>query len=331
MWNDEIDTVWREIEQQLKTENKCYQRMICVDLLFRAYIGSSGVPCRRFLSLEIPEKESPKFDSFTAPQGFSLTIAEPTVKHEGYVACVLQSSSFDQNDVFTIVVKDIINDLCKQKESDKYVDTLKSRIEKWRVFFKNSARKKLSEDAVIGLFGELSFIDSFSDHDINAISDMWNGPIKSAQDFQGNTLAIEVKTSATSHLEYVHIASEVQLDNNNWDNMFLIAYRIERNDATGLKLPDIIDRVKARLSHSQTTRFMACLTCLGYSEEDSSFYDNGYSVKEEHLFRVKEGFPRILRQDLPQGVTDVKYVLALSCCKEFEEDIQSIISALKES
>lgn len=330
MRNDELDTIWRDVELQNNSRDKFYQRMIYVDLLYRAYIGSTGIPAKRCLSIEIPKSDKEQFDTFIVPQGFTLKVEDPSVKHDGYVACVLQAASSDQNDVFTVVAKDILDDLRKQKRSDEYLGALKHRIEKWREFFKNPVRKKLSEGMVIGLIGELSFIKNLMENGITCGSDLWNGPIKASQDFQGNQIAMEVKTASSNSLEYVHISSEIQLDDNDRDALFLFVYRVERNDAYGKKLPDVINDVVTGLTDQQKGRFYAKLLCLGYSDEDAGLYTKGYAVKEHRIYQVKEGFPRLLRHDLPQGVMETQYKLYLYSCEKFASDMDKVVKALKE-
>ena len=99
--------------------------MVCVDMLYRVYIGSIGMPSQRYLSIEIPEDCKGEFDSFIAPKGFTFAIEDPAVAHAGYVACVLRAASYDQNDVFTIVAIDILQELRKQSLPGGYIKTLK--------------------------------------------------------------------------------------------------------------------------------------------------------------------------------------------------------------
>lgn len=330
MKKNDLNTIWIEIEDQENARDRFLQRLVYVDLLYRAYIGISGIPSKRFLSIEIPEKDINQFDTFTVPQGFTLSLGDPGVKHAGYAACVLQAANSDQNDVFAVVAQDILDELRKQEEAERYIETLKRRIEKWRAFFKNPAGFRLSEQMVIGLFGEISFIKELRESDIEFAPDLWNGPIKSAQDFQGERVAIEVKTSTSNSLEYVHISSEAQLDEADRDALYLVVYRIERNDATGTTLPEMIRQVALMLDDQQRTRFAANLTCLGYSEDDEAFYSKRYSLKERNTYKVTEGFPRVRRGDLPQGVLNINYSLALQVCDNFAVEFDEITKAIKE-
>lgn len=329
MKNDDLNSIWADIEQQ-DSKTQLYQRMVYIGLLYRVYIGSSGIPKKRFLSIEIPETEINSFDNFTVPQGFTLNISKPAVRHAGYASCVLQAASSDLNDVFAIVSKDILESLKKQKKAETYIDTLKKRIEKWRVFFKNPIKRRLSEKAVIGLFGELAFIQNMVEAQIQNVADVWNGPINAAQDFQWDSVAAEVKTVATNKMGYVHISSEEQLDDDGRQELFLVAYRLERNDANGITLPKMIHNISELLSEQQKSRFMANLTCLGYADQDAAAYNNGYTIKECKAYRIKEGFPRILRSNLPQGVMETSYKLALQSCGKYEVEFDEISQAVRE-
>ena len=330
MKSKNLNSLWIDMEGRHSERDRALQRLVYVDLLYRAYIGASGIPSKRFLSIEIPEKDTNQFDTFAVPQGFTLSLGDPGVKHAGYAACVLQAASSDQNDVFAVVAQDILDELRKQKEAEKYIETLKRRIEKWRDFFKNPARNRLSERMIIGLFGELTFIRELRESGIEIASDLWNGPIKAAQDFQGERVAVEVKTASSNSLEYVHISSETQLDEAGRDALYLVAYRIERNDAAGTTLPEMIKQVALILDEHQRARFTAKLTCLGYSEEDDALYNKRYSIKERNTYKVEDGFPRILRADLPQGVMDISYWLALQACDAFTVKFDEISQAIKE-
>lgn len=332
MTNNELERAWGEIESKQVDNAKRYQRLICSDLLYRVYIGATGIPARRYIIFEIPKEEKEQFDAFVDLRGFSLSINNTIIKHEGFVSCVIQSSSSDDNDVFTVVIADIIEELRFLQDSGRYVSTLRQRIETWREFFKNNTRKQLTDSAVIGLFGELVFINQTIEAGLRNVVDLWNGPIKASQDFQDNRIAVEVKTVSSNALNHVHISSEMQLDNTSYDHLFMIVYRIERNDAHGTKLPDLIDQIARVLADSQKNRFLAKLLCLGYDSENArSQYVKAYDLKEYISYHVGDAFPKVTKRSLPKGVDEVKYRLALQECKPFETDFANIINAMREN
>ena len=131
-------------------------------------------------------------------------------------------------------------------------------------------------------------------------------------------------------LNQLRISSEAQLDYGEWENLFLVAYRVERNDVSGIKLPCLIAQVETGLPATKKALFKAGLRCLGYADEDAGLYTKGYLIREHKVYDVKDGFPCLLRQDLPSGIKDVQYKLALSCCDAYTSDMQTVIKAVKE-
>lgn len=330
MKTNDLHAAWLELEAQNRTNGHDYQRLICIDMLFRVFIGVTGIPSSRYMLLEIPESDAETFVAFSAPQGFVMSIRNPSIPHSGYVACVIQSSSHDQNDVFTIVVADILNELRKQKESSKYVATLKKRIEKWKTFFKNPNMKRLSNEKVIGLIGELCCMHDMHVSGLTYASEMWNGPLRSAQDFQGATTAVEVKTIVGSCFDHVSISSEVQLDDTGKQALYLVVYRIERNDTTGLQLSDYVDKVASLLLEEQRTKLYASLVCFGYTQDTASQYTKKYLIREKKVYRVVNGFPRMLRSDLVHGIMNIRYDLALNACSTYEDSFEALSRTIKE-
>lgn len=330
MKTNDLHNAWHELEIQALNRGNDYRRLICVDMLYRVFIGVSGIPSSRYLVLEIPESDAEQFEAFRSPQGFTMFTKDPAIPHQGYVSCVLQSASHDQNDVFTIVVADILAELKKQKEASKYVTTLKRRIEKWRTFFKNPNSKRLSNEQVIGLIGELSCMRDMIEAGIASAPDMWNGPLRSAQDYQGDTTAVEVKTVVGSQFDRVSISSEVQLDDSGKQALYLVVYRIVRNESSGTILSDYVDAVEALLSDTQKERFYASLMCFGYSRDSAAQYTKKYSVRGRKVFRVVDGFPRMLRGNLAHGIMDVRYGLALNACSAFEDSFEALSETIKE-
>lgn len=331
MMNNDLESIWSEIEQLGKGNGKNHFRLVYVDLLFRAYIGVSGVPAKRYLSIEIPETEKEKIESFAEPQGLTIRISEPIVKHPGYVACILQATASDLNDVFTFVAQDVLEELSRQREDETYVKTLIARINKWKQFFKNGPNNLLSDEKVLGLVGELSFIRDSLDHGLFDLVDNWNGPVRAAQDFQGKTFAVEVKATSAKELEYVHISSEAQLDNSGKDVFILAAYKVKKESQSGISLPDLVTLIAEQLKEKQKGRFFASLLCLGFSMESADLYPERFSIEERRFYNVLTGFPRIIRADLPNGISDVYYGLHLQHCDAFLTDMESIAKAIKEN
>lgn len=322
-----LNDLWLNLETKITNQQKPLQQLIAPDSLFRLYIGVQGLPTHRFVSIEIPEKKKKQILDINSLQGIDISIREPLVVHDGFCSCVLQSSSHDHNDVFSIVAEDILIELDSCKTEDTYVDVLVERIAKWREFFKRK-HKPLTESEIIGLFGELQFAKEMMDHGISNIIDYWSGPIKSAQDYKSSKICAEVKTKVADQLTSVKISSEEQLNNGNSTSMYLVVYRLEKSSA-GMTIHDMVQTVSDKLSDSRKNIFDAKLLCLGYQKEDE--YDSKYISKESRQFIIENDFPRITTPSLPTGTFGITYNLSLDKCEQYRIDFEQLIDSFKEA
>jgi len=64
----------------------------------------------------------------------------------------------------------------------------------------------------------------------------------------------------------------------------------------------------------------------GYLDNHAHLYMNTYTVRNEELFEVREGFPRII--ELPSGLGDLKYSLLLAACQSYLTNIDNYTEAV---
>jgi hypothetical protein len=114
-------------------------------------------------------------------------------------------------------------------------------------------RVALSEEAIIGLIGELLCLEQLllgvSDHSEmrSAVLDSWRGHQHAARDFSLGTNAIEVKT--TTLLSSVHVAhSLAQVEATPTDqlaehSLYLLSIGLTRAEEGGVSLPDAVERI----------------------------------------------------------------------------------------
>src|SRR5262249_5614146 len=97
---------------------------------------------------------------------------------------------------------------------------------------------ELSQQAVRGLLGELTFLE-FAIREIGADAvARWSGPEGEDHDFQsGHEIAFEVKTS--SSIPYKIECNLSQLDRGLFAKLYLACFKVERTDA-GVSLPQAV-------------------------------------------------------------------------------------------
>lgn len=246
---------------------------------------------------------------------------------------VLTDSSFA--DVFDALVDDVSDSVAASGSEAVAATVFVERLHHWQRFLTRVGPQGLTPEQQRGLYGELTFLDKVLVPIVGGARavDMWTGPAGTNQDFQAPKCAVEVKTSMTAQAQNLRIASERQLDGTGVAQLFLYHLSLDvRQQGQGESLGDLVDQVRTRLGSSSHAleRFESLLLEAGYARHLAHLYANKYSARDSTLFAVDEGFPRLVEADLPDGVGNVRYSVAVSACAAFEVETPVLQVALVE-
>lgn len=320
---------WHRLEEA-DVANQGLKSLVYSSLLYRTYIGSiHGLRC---LYIEIPKSLGNRFEDVPSYEGLAITVTETSYEQDGCTSLILTSGSVEQNDEFAVIAEDILASLTGIEEAEAYVRSISQKINDWAVFFKRRKTNVLSRSEEIGLFGELLFIRNQFEAGVQDADVWWNGPRKTAQDFQTKKLAVEIKTTTANEIAEVHISGVGQLsldDEYAGGNLYLIVYRLVVDDLHGLSLPELIRQIVERIPEKRRPLFCAKLECIGFFEEQSDKYKGKYSSAECRVYHVKDGFPRITRDVVPAAILKAEYILNLNACEAYRADFNSVIDSLK--
>jgi len=193
-------------------------------------------------------------------------------------------------------------------------------LERWHWFWSLDPAS-LSEEAALGLFAELWFLDRW----LGAAPDQlvhWTGPTGSRHDFQREEWSVEVKASAGRAAGGpVHtIGSLEQLDEPVTGNLYLFSLQVVEDALATNSLPRLVERIETRLAieGGGVGTFRELLAKSGYNPAHRDRYERPLRIAAEELYRVAEGFPRLTSatfpSGLPPGVSAITYALSLSAC-----------------
>lgn len=197
-----------------------------------------------------------------------------------------------------------------------------AHVRRWKTFLAGRSQH-LSAEEVRGLFAEITFLLELLDRNMSssAVVEAWLGPERSHQDFIFGNTAVEIKSLSGTERSTVRISSEDQLESLN-DALFLRIYRLSSlADAAGARsLNEIVTAVQARLDESDAVEaFDRKLVAHGYAPLPD--YDQPhFVVSEARSYRVGDGFPRLMRSQLPTGIACVAYDIRLETLAPFECD-----------
>lgn len=111
----------------------------------------------------------------------------------------------------------------------------------------------------------------------------------------------------------------------------MIHHSLERLRDAGETLPELVSSLSATAggtAHGGTLEDR--LIQSGYADVHAPLYRRtGYAIRRTSLFRVADGFPRIVEGDLADGVGRVRYYLAIDACRDFETDQSAVAEAVR--
>lgn len=197
-----------------------------------------------------------------------------------------------------------------------------AHVRRWKTFMAGRSQHLTAEE-VRGLFAEITFLLELIDRKMSsdAAVEAWLGPDRSHQDFIYGNAAVEIKSLSGAERNTVHISSEDQLESLN-DSLFLRVYRLSSlADAAGAcSLNEIVSTVQTRLGEADAVEaFDRKLVAYGYAPLPD--YDQPrFVVSDLRSYRVSDGFPRLVRSQLPTGVASVAYDIRLETIVPFECD-----------
>lgn len=225
-------------------------------------------------------------------------------------------------DLFEGLCRTLAPALERAADSSSSLSIALAHLRRWKTFLSGRSQR-LSAEEVRGLFAELSFLlELIEQQPSSAVAvEAWLGPEKSHQDFIFGNTAVEIKSLSGTERSTVRISSEDQLESLN-DALFLRIYRLSSlPDATGAQsLNEMVAVVQARLAEAEAVEaFDRKLVAQSYAPLPD--YDNPrFVVSDVHSYRVGDGFPRLVRSQLPTGIDRVAYDVRLESIALYECD-----------
>ncbi len=331
-----IEALWSELEQEAGAGSASAW-------LSRYALPETGIPLlvavevptrRRALLLTLRSSSLPSSRDW--PQCRGLEVFGVAIEGVPHLGVRLVDTNFA--DVFAALAEDVAPRVSAAPDERAAAAALLERLKRWQKFLTARATD-FSVSRQRGLFGELHVLERWllpAFGSATAIT-CWRAPLATHQDFQFPNGAIEVKTTTEKQPQSVRVTSERQLDDTGIRTLFLFVVVLDERitdvpgPTDGQSLPEIIASLRRTLDPTPLARleFDDRLLEAGYLDADAPrFEGRRYSLRSEHPYRVREGFPRILERDLATGIGDVSYDLSLAACAPFFVPSDDMISTL---
>lgn len=239
-------------------------------------------------------------------------------------AIIVQLARPDFDELFGRLCQDLI-DSTRNATPQVGGELLLRRLGRWRRLLEVGHRRTLSEMELRGLIGELWFLQHVALPRVgpDAAVKGWLGPLAAPHDFLLESSLVEIKTCVPGS-NHVVIASLQQLDAGS-EPLYLGAVSLAPStnttaDAftTAMLVTSIRERIEA--SQAASTEFELRLAEAGYADgqEDTRGW---YHVAGIRYFLVRDDFPRLVPNRVPQGIGEVTYTIDLHSCAAFEVEV----------
>jgi hypothetical protein len=316
--------VWSELASAIPEGKVGWMRRRMQTAGARVHLAVDAQSRRPSVMLDVPLALVPSLGSLQRTSGLSITLKHPEDIPDTQRALTVELADGEFLDLFAVFCGDLVARLATCQHAQDGAAVLRARLARWQEFL-SAAKEGLGRQALVGLFGELTFLleDVVPEAGIGMIV-AWTGADRQPQDFVVNALcAVEVKASVSPQLQQVRINGERQLDTTGLSVLFLLCMRLEQVAAGGRSLPELVDGLrKAAEGHGELRSALDMrLGLAGYRDRDAGQYNQfRFIVAEQRVYEVAGGFPRITPAEMPPGTLEASYTLDLKLCSSYLRD-----------
>jgi len=276
----------------------------------------------RALFVDLPQIKK-NYEPVYKLENISLTVQEG---QQRYLILSLKDEAFLQ--VFNEFLFTILNDVEYEKDLESIITKIVRQYHIWSHFFSREKQKKIKLNKVLGIAGELFYLNQFLDDGIDAseLIEAWEGPSNRTHDFIFSDFNLEVKAKLLSS-NVVHISSLFQLDYDKYLKLGVVSFTTWQDDdefpfcTLGLMISSIAE--KLRNVGVDQMLFLSKLMQLGIN-----YFDNEHMVEinefrfiihgSEEYHASDENFPRLVNSNVHSAIKKVKYDLDLNLIDDFK-------------
>lgn len=334
-----IEELWTRLEDESKNKTSIGIQKIRIlpESKFNIFLGYEKPKNRRVFLVIVSADSIPHDVQYPKSKGFEVQpIILPEETNIVNLDLILTNPRFI--DVFSCLIQDIMDQISHQENEALMVNEFLSRLVTWQQFLDQYDPEGLSDEAQRGLFGELWVLRKYLMPILGQrISiESWQRPGNKQQDFIFNGNAVEVKTTISKQHQKLQITSEHQLDDKGLHALFLYHISLINTTGNGEKLPDIVDSIRKLIEHNPLIikKFDDSLINAGYINAHIDRYlKNSYLIRSSKVYKVQDGFPRIIENNILNGVGEVQYSISVSEClhymiseEEFSNYLRSVVN-----
>jgi hypothetical protein len=304
----DLEEKWNRINTEDIVEYKSTR--ISHDCLPDLFIGFNK-KLQRCLILSLPEGVTVNFKPVLR-QHLSIEWFRKT----NYIVIELLETAF--KDIFNDFVLSIYFRVKITAASDVAAGQLLETFYKWSEFFEDSLSTRLSEEAIMGLLGEVIVLNRLMEGTdaayINDLLEAWKGPYDTGKDFILSDKDLEVKTKDAVSID-VKISSEHQLAPDPGKDLQLLIVNVTK-DNSGRSLNDLLQTSRRLIMErfGDLSILLRAIGRKGLTFQNASEYDNFRFTPQDIIWYncIATGFPRLIKGEIPEATNTVTYNLRVN-------------------
>lgn len=244
--------------------------------------------------------------------------------NQGVPGLVLTLTDSFYQDLFDDLVLSLFNVIRDVSVPQDYIATFIATFRKWATFFDKEYLRKLDDDTVKGLIGELrllsELVDQSDEIEVNETLRSWRGPYDESQDFVCADRNIEVKTMSPRSASF-WVSSLEQLEEELGKGLELLIYTAEQNFDAGITLEQIFRTVKqsALIKGADVSILFDAISQKGLNLGNIAEYNavRLQFLKEDWFNVLMEEFPRLTPNIVRTGITKAKYKISFNSLEPY--------------
>ena len=260
-------------------------------------------------------------DEPPAPGSYKALQITKQERQDGRWALTVKLSQTELTGLFTSLCQDLVDSSTHASSRGAATRALLAQLDKWQRLMARGHNGLLEEFEIRGLFAELFYLEQFAMPFCGTTAALsgWLGPLEAPQDFRIRDRLVEIKSCGVGGA-FVKISSEDQLDIVDAP-LFLVVIQLAdlAPGASGaVSLNDLVARIRSGLTDTGDVEIFDPRLGSAQYVARPEYSQRAYAAQAIRHFKVTDGFPRVAAARLPQGISRVKYRLAISACELFE-------------
>lgn len=220
-------------------------------------------------------------------------------------------------DIFYKFCEDMIESTRLSHEEDGFAPAVE-RWDTWIKFFSKTSLP-LSENEILGLIGEIYFLQNvmIDKYGQDVALDSYIGTDRAHKDFEVQDTWYEVK-SIHNGVRTVKISSIEQLDSDQSGKLEVLTFDQSTSTYEGnITLNKVIADFRSSLDRKWQLMFDEKMRKAGYIE-DERYDEYNYLFVRIDEYNVAGGFPKLSKDELPNGITKASYEIDISAIQGFK-------------